>query len=80
MAVSNQYKLKFLELKGKRNHHYVVFKTENRKVAVEKLGSPQETCKDTASLPPNECHYAVFDFDFTTDENFQKSKIFSIAW
>ncbi|KAJ0918613.1 putative actin-depolymerizing factor domain, ADF/Cofilin, ADF-H/Gelsolin-like domain superfamily [Helianthus annuus] len=32
------------------------------------------------SLPSNECRYAVFDFDFTTDENCQKSKIFFIAW
>ena len=48
---------------------------------VEKLGSPDETYEDfTNSLPANECRYAVFDFDFTTDENCQKSKIFFIAW
>ncbi|CAN1267446.1 Actin-depolymerizing factor 7 [Linum perenne] len=34
----------------------------------------------TASLPSNECRYAVYDFDFTTDENCHKSKIFFIAW
>ena len=48
---------------------------------VEKLGSPEETYDDfSASLPANECRYAVFDFDFTTNENCQKSKIFFIAW
>lgn len=76
-------KLKFLELKAKRNHRFIVFKIDEKiqQVAVEKLGNPDETYDDfTASLPPNECRYAVYDFDFTTDENVQKSKIFFIAW
>ncbi|CAM8897138.1 unnamed protein product [Rhodiola kirilowii] len=33
-----------------------------------------------ASLPENDCRYAVYDYDFVTIENCQKSKIFFIAW
>ncbi|KAF1899659.1 hypothetical protein Lal_00019789 [Lupinus albus] len=81
MAVSDECKLKFLELKAKRNYRFIVFKIENQEVVVDKVGSPEETYDDfTASLPPDECRYAVFDFDFTTIENVQKSKIFFIAW
>ncbi|KAJ9681521.1 hypothetical protein PVL29_020409 [Vitis rotundifolia] len=83
MAVHDECKLKFLELKAKRNHRFIVFKIDERiqQVMVEKLGSPDETYEDfTNSLPANECRYAVYDFDFTTDENCQKSKIFFIAW
>ncbi|KAG4998240.1 hypothetical protein JHK82_029024 [Glycine max] len=81
MAVIDECKLKFLELKAKRNYRFIVFKIENYEVVVEKLGSPEETYDDfSASLPANECRYAVFDFDFTTNENCQKSKIFFIAW
>ncbi|RYQ94037.1 hypothetical protein Ahy_B09g100238 [Arachis hypogaea] len=81
MAVNDACKLKFLELKAKRNYRFIVFRIENQEVVVEKVGSPDETYDDfTASLPANECRYAVFDFDFTTDENCQKSKIFFIAW
>ncbi|CAJ1977054.1 unnamed protein product [Sphenostylis stenocarpa] len=81
MAVLDECKLKFLELKAKRNYRFIVFKIENNEVVVEKLGSPEETYENfTASLPANECRYAVFDFDFTTNENCQKSKIFFIAW
>lgn len=83
MAVHDECKLKFLELKAKRNHRFIVFKIDERiqQVMVEKLGSPDETYEDfTNSLPDDECRYAVFDFDFTTDENCQKSKIFFIAW
>ena len=81
MAVSDECKLKFLELKAKRNYRFIVFKIEDQAVVVDIVGIPQDTYDNfTASLPPNECCYAVFDFDFTTDENCQKSKIFFIAW
>ncbi|KAL3498823.1 hypothetical protein ACH5RR_041555 [Cinchona calisaya] len=83
MAVNDECKLKFLELKSKRNYRYIVFKIEenNQQVKIEKLGRPNESYDDfTASLPTNECRYAVYDFDFTTAENCQKGKIFFIAW
>ncbi|XP_041008577.1 actin-depolymerizing factor 7 [Juglans microcarpa x Juglans regia] len=81
MAVSDECKLKFLELKSKRNYRFIIFKIENQTVVVEKLGNPDETYEDFAEcLPADECRYAVFDFDFITAENCQKSKIFFIAW
>lgn len=81
--MDDECKLKFLELKAKRNYRYIVFKIDDitKQVAVEKLGSHDETYEDFAdSLPADECRYAVFDYDFTTDENCRKSKIFFIAW
>ncbi|GMY07152.1 actin-depolymerizing factor 7-like [Fagus crenata] len=81
MAVSDECKLKFSELKTKRNYRFIIFKIENQEVVVEKVGSPDETYEDfNESLPADECRYAVYDFDFITDENCQKSKIFFIAW
>ncbi|KAJ4824892.1 hypothetical protein Tsubulata_007204, partial [Turnera subulata] len=83
MAVKDDCKLKFMELKSKRNYRFIVFKIDESilQVTVEKLGNPEETYDDfTQSLPANECRYAVYDFDFTTDENVQKSKIVFIAW
>ncbi|WCJ26244.1 Actin-depolymerizing factor [Euphorbia peplus] len=83
MAVDDECKLKFLELKAKRNYRYIVFKIEEavQQVVVEKLGQPRDSFDDfTDSLPANECRYAVFDFDFTTTENVPKSKIYFVAW
>ncbi|XP_042434396.1 actin-depolymerizing factor [Zingiber officinale] len=83
MAVNDECKLKFLELKAKRNFRFIIFKIDEalQQVTVEKLGKPGESYDDfTTSFPPNECRYAVFDFDFVTDENCQKSKIFFISW
>ena len=79
----DECKLKFLDLKTKRKYRFIVFKIDEKiqQVMVEKVGGHDETYADfTASIPANECRYAVFDFDFTTDENCQKSKIYFIAW
>ncbi|KAL9251531.1 Actin-depolymerizing factor 1-like protein [Drosera capensis] len=57
------------------------FMIKGQQVVMDRIGSPEESYDDfTASLPADECRYAVYDFDFTTDENCQKSKIFFIAW
>lgn len=83
MAVHDDCKLKFLELKAKRTHRFIVYKIEEKQkqVVVEKLGEPAQSYEDfTASLPADECRYAVYDFDFVTEENCQKSRIFFIAW
>ncbi|KAM0039029.1 putative actin-depolymerizing factor domain, ADF/Cofilin, ADF-H/Gelsolin-like domain superfamily [Helianthus debilis subsp. tardiflorus] len=81
MAVNDECKLKFLELKSKRNYRFITYKIEDQQVTLDKIGGPDQTYEDfTNSLPADECRYAVFDFDFTTDENCQKSKIFFIAW
>ncbi|VFR01525.1 unnamed protein product [Cuscuta campestris] len=83
MAVAEHSKNTFTELQRKKVYRYVVFKIDERKkeVVVEKTGVPAESYEDfTASLPENDCRYAVYDFDFVTSENCQKSKIFFIAW
>ncbi|KAK4487462.1 hypothetical protein RD792_005903 [Penstemon davidsonii] len=83
MAVSDHTKDAFLELKRKKVHRYVIFKIDekNNEVVVEKTGGPAENYANFAeSLPKDDCRYAVYDFDFVTYENCQKSKIFFIAW
>ncbi|KAK8934496.1 hypothetical protein KSP39_PZI014673 [Platanthera zijinensis] len=82
-AVDDECKLKFLELKTKRSFRFIVFKIEEKalRITVDRLGRPEESYDDfSASLPPDECRYAVYDFDFVTDENCYKSKIFFISW
>ncbi|TYI00652.1 hypothetical protein ES332_A11G149100v1 [Gossypium tomentosum] len=82
MCAAGHAKDTFLELKRKKIYRYLVFRIDEkkRKVVVEKTGDPAETYDDfTASLPENDCRYAVYDFDFVTSDNCQKSKIFFIA-
>ncbi|KAG0466478.1 hypothetical protein HPP92_018058 [Vanilla planifolia] len=83
MAVHDECKLKFLELKAKRTYRFIIYKIEEKlkQVVVEKVGEPALTYEDfIATLPTDECRYAIFDYDFVTEENCQKSKIFFIAW
>uniref|UniRef100_A0A0D9VSJ7 ADF-H domain-containing protein n=1 Tax=Leersia perrieri TaxID=77586 RepID=A0A0D9VSJ7_9ORYZ len=83
MAVDDDCKIRFLQLKAKRTYRFIVFKIEEKlkQAVVEKLGEPNLTYEDfAASLPANECRYCIYDFDFITSENCQKSKIFFIAW
>lgn len=83
MAVDDECTIKFHELKAKRSFRFIIYKIEEKmqQVTVEKLGEPNESYDDfAASLPPDECRYAVYDFDFVTNENVQKSKIFFISW
>ncbi|GMH25765.1 hypothetical protein Nepgr_027608 [Nepenthes gracilis] len=83
MGVADHCRSTFLELQGKRVHRYIIFKIDEKKreVMVEKTGNPAESYDDfVAALPENDCRYAIYDFDFVTSENVQKSKIFFIAW
>ncbi|KAM1069338.1 hypothetical protein ACFX13_001298 [Malus domestica] len=83
MAVHDECKIKFLELKAKRTYRFIVYKIEEKQneVIVEKLGQPTDSYEDfSASLPANECRYAVYDFDYVTEENCRKSRIFFVAW
>ncbi|KAJ6310842.1 hypothetical protein OIU76_015540 [Salix suchowensis] len=70
-------------MKWKKVLRYIVFKIDekSRLVTVDKVGGPGESYDDlAASLPGDDCRYAVFDFDFVTVDNCRKSKIFFIAW
>ncbi|KAK8709668.1 hypothetical protein V6N13_060681 [Hibiscus sabdariffa] len=83
MGLAENSKSTYLELQRMRAFRYVIFKIDEKKkeVVVEKTGDPSESYDDfTASLPEADCRYAVYDFDFVTSENCQKSKIFFIAW
>lgn len=83
MGVADHSMNTFMELKRKKVHRYVIFMIDEKtkEVVVEKTGGPGESYDDfMASLPDDDCRYAVYDFDFVTEENCQKSKIFFIAW
>lgn len=83
MWVTDECKNSFHEMKWKKVHKYIVFKIDegSKLVTVDKVGGPAESYDDlAASLPTDDCRYAVFDFDFVTVDNCRKSKIFFIAW
>ncbi|RFS89486.1 hypothetical protein CH426_25840 [Klebsiella aerogenes] len=48
-----------------------------KQVVVEKLGGPSQSYEDfAASLPADECRYAVYGFDFVTEGDCPKEQDF----
>lgn len=83
VAVDDDCIHKFMELKTKRSYPWIIFKVDDKQgiVVVERVGKAGEDYEFFRSqLPENDCRYAVFDYDFVTEDNCQKSKIFFIAW
>ncbi|CAL9067856.1 actin-depolymerizing factor 5-like [Musa acuminata AAA Group] len=83
MRVKQECLSSFMEMKWKKASRYVVYKIDekSREVMVDKVGRPGDGYEGlAASLPLDDCRYAVFDFDFVTVDNCQKSKIFFITW
>ena len=83
MNVKEECQRWFMEMKWKKVHRFVAYKIDERSraVLVDKVGGPGEGYEElVAALPTDDCRYAVFDFDFVTVDNCQKSKIFFIAW
>lgn len=90
VAVSEECKARFQELRTGRAHRFVVFKVDDavQQVVVDKVGPRDATFEDlTASLPADDCRYAVYDHDFTVGDatatatgEAPRSKIFFISW
>jgi hypothetical protein len=81
--VHDDCKIKFSDLKARRSFRFIVFKIDEKsmEIKVERLGETSHGYEEfTNSLPADECRYAVYDLDFVTDENCQKSKIFFFSW
>jgi cofilin len=83
VAVNDECMLKFGELQSKRLHRFITFKMDDKfkEIVVDQVGDRATSYDDfTNSLPENDCRYAIYDFDFVTAEDVQKSRIFYILW
>jgi cofilin len=81
--VNDESVLKFRELQSKRLHRFITFKMDDKfkEIVVDKVGDRGASYDDFATtLPENDCRYAIYDFDFVTAEDVQKSRIFYILW
>lgn len=71
----------FTEFKKQSNStRYVIFKIDNGVIVTEKQSDNADFADFLASLPTNDCRYAVYKMDFTTSDGRPNTKIASIAW
>jgi cofilin len=93
VAVADECVARFQELRTARAHRFVVFKVDDsqQRVVVDKVGDRDAGFGDlTASLPADDCRYAVYDHDFTVGDataaagggvgEAPRSKIFFVSW
>ena len=88
MPVDDQCIEVYNDLKLKKNYQYILYKLsdDNKLVVVEKTapagkgGDAEAEYKAfIASLPQDDCRYAVYDFHFTINEG-ERNKILFYAW
>merc|ERR1711974_358460 len=68
---------------GGHKYRYVIYKIADDKssIDVEATGEATETYDQfKAKLPENDCRYAVFDYEWKTDDGRTQSKIVFINW
>lgn len=73
----------YQDLKLKRKYKYIIYKLsdDNSSVMVEKLAEPTATYQEfIASLPKDDCRYAIFDFEFEKPGEGLRNKICFYAW
>jgi len=90
VAVSQECKNAFDEVKQKKKHRYVIFEIEGEKVIkVETVGernaSYDDFIHDLTKAGEGECRYGLYDFEYThqcegASEKSLKQKLFLMAW
>jgi len=83
VAVSDECVSKYQDLKLGKSLRYVLFKLSEdlKEVQVDKTapsGAPYEEFLE--SLPPNDCRYGVYDFEYTAEDGGQRNKIVFVLW
>ncbi|KAM7488509.1 hypothetical protein LguiB_025993 [Lonicera macranthoides] len=83
MSVDNHGKNTYMELKRGKKYRYLIYKIDEKKkvVVVEKIGDRADTHSQfVASLPPDDCRFAIYDLDFLHSDASRKMKILLIHW
>jgi len=89
VAVNQECKTVFDEVKQKKAHRYVVYHIENEKmIVVEKIGarnaSYDEFLEDLTKGGDSECRYGLYDYEYTHQcegtEDRQVKKLFLMLW
>jgi hypothetical protein len=71
----------FQELKLGKKLKYVIYtlSTDNKEIIVEKKSHSSDYDEYLAALPEDDCRWAVYDFEYNTNEG-TRNKILFYAW
>jgi len=90
VAVAEECKSKFDEIKKNKTHRFMVFHIKDDKcITVESLGDPSSKYEDFLSAlqkgGPGECRYGMYDFEYEhqnqgTESKVKKQKLILMSW
>ncbi|KAL1922269.1 uncharacterized protein VTP21DRAFT_9808 [Calcarisporiella thermophila] len=82
VAVNSECLETFQALKLRKKFKYIVFKLNDTKTEIIVETSVEQASYDdfVESLPPSECRYAVYDFDFEKPGEGARNKICFYTW
>merc|ERR1712051_181387 len=90
VAVSEEVKIKYDEIKKKKTHRYCVFFIKDEKlIAVEKMAprdaNYEEFLGDLMACGPEDCRYGLYDFEYEhqcqgTSEKTRKEELLLMSW
>ncbi|EPQ27824.1 uncharacterized protein PFL1_04569 [Pseudozyma flocculosa PF-1] len=72
----------FQELKLKKQAKFIIYaiNNDNTEIIVEKTSSSSDYDEFIAQLPPTECRWAIYDFEFEKEGAGKRNKICFFAW
>ena len=83
VTVANEVVSEFDEFKLKGKYRYLILKLNdsNEEVVIEHQGAPDSDYESfTALLPDNDCRYAVYNIEYTTESDGERSKMVFFLW
>ncbi|KAL1923301.1 uncharacterized protein VTP21DRAFT_8281 [Calcarisporiella thermophila] len=82
VAVNGQCLEVFQSLKLRKTSKYIIFSLspDFKEIVVEKTGENASYDEFVEMLPPNECRYAIYDFEYERPGEGTRNKICFYAW
>lgn len=81
VSVSDAAIADFNEFKKSSNKTtFIIFKIDGGSIVTEQSSEDKDFDNFVALLPENECRYAIYKFDFTTNDGRPNTKLVTITW
>ncbi|PWN48911.1 hypothetical protein IE53DRAFT_406867 [Violaceomyces palustris] len=82
VKVSQECLEKFQELKLGKKTKYIIYtlSPDNTEIVVEKTSASADYDAFIAELPPTDCRYAIYDFEYEKEGEGKRNKICFITW
>jgi len=81
VAVSDEVSSQFNDVKlGRIQAKYLIYKIEDGEIITESTSNEQSFDTFVNALPADDCRYAIYDMNFTTNDGRPGNKLVSITW